>query len=200
MNEHPILSENERLAMRLADESTSRIVTLDGKTGEEIMEEHNIKKFNNQVDQYVEKLNEHAKRLEDYSKKIAENVEKIEIMPIGNYVLVKEFEENPFQRIVKDTNSGLILDLGGQRPQYKNTDNGQIEEEEAFIKVGVIQEVGPECRWCKPEDTIMYTKPSAVPVPFYKQGLILVNETRVLVTINEGLSERFEKIKKELKK
>jgi hypothetical protein len=41
----------------------------------------------------------------------------------------------------------------------------------------------------------MYTKPSAVPVPFYKQGLILVNETRVLVTINQGLTERFNKLK-----
>jgi hypothetical protein len=30
-----------------------------------------------------------------------------------------------------------------------DTDNGQIEEEEQFIKVGVIQEVGPECKWCQ---------------------------------------------------
>ena len=122
-------------------------------------------------------------------------IEKIEIMPIGNYVLVKQFDENPFQRIVR-SDSGLILDLGGQKPQYKNTDNGQIEEEESFILVGVIQEVGPECKWCMPGDTVMYTKPSAVPVPFYKQGLILVNETRILVTINEGLTDRFNKNKK----
>jgi hypothetical protein len=42
----------------------------------------------------------------------------------------------------------------------------------------------------------MYTKLSAVPVPFYKQGLILVNETRVLVTINENLTKRFNELKK----
>ena len=195
MEERPILTENEKLALRMAGDTTTRIMTMDGKTADDVIEERNVKNFNKQVDDYVEKLNQHATNLEEYSKKIAENVERIEIMPIGNYVLVKEFDENPFQRIVRDNKSGLILDLGGQKPQYKNTDNGEIEEEESFIKVGVIQEVGPECKWCKPTDTVMYTKPSAVPVPFYKQGLILVNETRVLVTINEGLTERFNKLK-----
>ena len=193
MEERPILSENEKIALRMAGDTTSRIMTLDGRTAEDIIEERNVKNFNKQVDDYVNKLNEHSTNLEEYANKVADNIDKIEIMPIGNYVLVKEFAENPFQRIVKDYKSGLILDLGGQKPQYKNTDNGEIEEEEQFIKVGVIQEVGPECKWCKPTDTIMYTKPSAVPVPFYKQGLILVNETRVLVTINEGLTERFKK-------
>lgn len=195
MENRPILSENEKIALMNGGESTSRIMTLDGKTAEDVIEEHNVKNFNEQVDKYVEKLNEHAANLDNYAKKVAENIETIEIMPIGNYVLVKEFAENPFQRIVRDSKSGLILDLGGQKPQYKNTDNGQIEEEENIIRQAVIQEVGPECKWCKPNDVIMYTKMSAVPVPFYKQGLVLVNETRVLVVINEGLSKRFEDIK-----
>jgi len=195
MEEHPILSENEKIALMTAGDTTSRIMTLDGRTAEDIIEERNINKFNEQVDDYVEKLNEHQKNLTDYAKKIADNVENIEIMPIANYVLVKEFIENPFQRIVRDSKSGLILDLGGQKPQYKNTDNGEIEEEENIIKVAVIQEIGPECKWCKPGDTIFYTKMSAVPVPFYKQGLVLVNENRVLAVVNEGLSKRFEKIK-----
>ena len=195
MEERPILSESEKIALMNAGETTSRIMTLDGKTAEDVIEERNVKNFNEQVDKYVEKLNEHAANLDDYAKKVAKNVETIEIMPIGNYVLVKEFAENPFQRIVRDSKSGLILDLGGQKPQYKNTDNGEIEEEENIIRQAVIQEVGPECKWCKPNDVIMYTKMSAVPVPFYKQGLVLVNETRVLVVINEGLTERFENIK-----
>jgi hypothetical protein len=37
----------------------------------------------------------------------------------------------------------------------------------------------------------MWTKTSEVPVPFFRQGLVLVNENRVIVTINEGLKERF---------
>ena len=195
MEERPILSENEKLALRMAGDTTSRIMTMDGVTADDVIEQRNVKNFNKQVDDYVEKLNEHSANLEKYAEKIAENVESIEIMPILNYVLVKEFEENPFQRIVKDSKSGIILDLGGQKPQYKNTDNGQIEEEENIIRVAVIQEVGPECKYCKPGDTVMYTKMSAVPVPFYKQGLVLVNETRVMVIVNEGLTERFNEIK-----
>ena len=193
MNEHPILSENEKIAMRVAGDTTSRIMTLDGRTSDDIIEERNVKHFNEQVDSLAEKFEKHATNLNEFAEKVNKNVENIEIMPIGNYVLCKQFEENPFQRIVRDSKSGLILDMGGMAPQYKNTDNGEIEEEEQFIKVGVIQEVGPDCKWCRPEDTIFFTKNSAVPVPFYKQNLQLVYENRVLAVVNEKLTERFSK-------
>ena len=189
MEEHPILNENERLAMRMAGESTTRVMTLDGKTADDIIKENNINNFNSQVDKYVDKFNEHTKKLEEYTDEISKNAEKIEIMPIGNYVLAKPFSENPFQRIVKKGN--IIIDTGGLAPEYKNTDNGEWEEEEQFIKVLVVVEVGPECKWVKPEDVIFATKPSLVPVPFYKQNLQLVCENRVLSIVNEGLSERF---------
>ena len=195
MNEHPILSENEKIAMRMAGESTSRIMTLDGRDAQDIIEERNVKKFNEEVDTLAEKFEKHSTNLQKFADEVNKNVENIEIMPIGNYVLIKQFEENPFQRIVRDSKSGLILDMGGMKPQYKNTDNGEIEEEEQFIKVGVIQEVGPECKWCEPSDTIFYTKNSAVPVPFYKQNLQLVCENRVLAVVNENLTERFKYIK-----
>lgn len=185
----PILSEKEKIAMMQGDPSL--IVSMDGKTAEDVIEERNVKNFNNQVNQYVERFEKHSTNLQEFAEKVNNNVNTIEIMPIANYLLVKQFEENPFQRIVRDSKSGLILDLGGMKPEYKNTDNGEIEEEEQFIKVGVIQEVGPECKWCIPGDTVFYTKPSAVPVPFYKQQLILVNENRILAVVNEGLSKRF---------
>ena len=193
MEEHPILSENEKIAMNVAGESTSRIMTLDGRTAQDIIEERNINNFNRQVDTYVEKLNEHSKQLDEYAQQVATNIEKIEIMPIGNYVLAREFKENPFQRIVRQ--GSIITDLGGMKPQYKNTDNGQIEEEEQFVKVLVVVEVGPECKWTKPDDVIFAAKPSLMPVPFYKQNLQLVNETRILSIVNEGLTERFNNIK-----
>lgn len=196
MENRPILNEKEKLAMQVAGESTTRVMAMDGTTADDVIKTRNINNFNNQVDRYVEKFEKHSTNLKEYAEKVNENIDNIEIMPIGNYVLVKQFEDNPFQRIVRDNTSGLILDLGGAKPEYKNTDNGQIEEEESFIKVGVVQEVGPECKYLQSGDTIMYTKPSAVPVPFYKQGLILVNETRALVTINSGLTERFTKLKK----
>ena len=195
MEQNPILSENEKLAMNVAGETTSRIMTLDGKTAKDVIEERNINKFNDMVDAYTEKFDEHFAKVEEFAKKVNENVNNIEIMPLGNYILVKQFEENPFQRIVKDAKTGIILDTGGLAPQYKNTDNGQIEEEESFILVGVVQEVGPECKYLKPGDAVFYPKPASIPVPFYKQKLIQVNETRVLAVVNELLTERFKNIK-----
>ena len=195
MENRPILSENEKIALMNAGDTTSRIMTLDGRTAEDVIEERNVKNFNNQVDQYVKKFEEHSTNLEKFAETINKNVEKIEIMPINNNLLVKVFSENPFQRIVRDSKSGLILDLGGQKPEYKNTDTGEIEEEENIIHVGVIQEVGPECKYSQRGDTILYVKHSEVPVPFYKQSLVMVNETRILAVVNEGLTERFNKIK-----
>ena len=190
---NPILSPNEKVAMNIADESVSPVMLMDGTTADDVIRERKINKHNDMVDKYVEKLNEHSAKVEDYAEQIAENIEKIEIMPINNYVLVKQFEENPFQRVVKQGN--IITDIGGLHPQYKNTDNGQIEEEEQFIKVGVIQEVGPECKWCKEGDIVFATKPSLVPLPFFKQNLYYLCETRVMAIVNEGLTERFKNAK-----
>jgi len=185
----------EKLAMDLAGESTTRIVALDGTTAEDVINKRNTEKLNDMIDQYSEKFEQRSTNIKEFANKINENVQNIEIMPLGNYVLVKQFDENPFQRIVRDSKSGLIIDTGGLAPEYKNTDNGEIEEEKPFILVGVVQEVGPECKYLQPGDAVFYTVPSAVPVPFYKQKLIQVNETRVLAVVNEFLTERFNKIK-----
>ena len=181
----------EKMAMDLAGESTTRIMALDGTTAEDVVEKRTIEKFNQQVDNWTEKFEKHSTNIKEFAEKVNSDVENIEIMPLGNYILVKQFDENPFQRIVRDSKSGLIIDTGGFAPEYKNTDNGQIEEEEQFIKVGVVQEVGPECKYLKPGDAVFYPKPASIPVPFYKQKLIQVNETRVLAVVNENLTERF---------
>ena len=119
--------------MQVAGESTSRVMTLDGTTADDIIEKRNVKNFNKEVDKFTEKIDKQFTDVEEFTKKVNENMANIEIMPIGNYVLVKQFKDNPFQRIVRDSKSGLILDMGGMAPQYKNTDNGEIEEEENVI-------------------------------------------------------------------
>ena len=70
MEERPILSENEKLALRIAGESTSRIMTMDGKTADDVIEERNVRKFNEQVDKYVEKFEKHSTNLEEFANKI----------------------------------------------------------------------------------------------------------------------------------
>ena len=54
--EHPILSENEKIAMHVAGESTSRVMTLDGTTADDVIEQRNVKKFNEEVDKFTEKI------------------------------------------------------------------------------------------------------------------------------------------------
>lgn len=193
-NNKPLLTENEKIAlvMNNAGDGQGLIMDMSGKTADEVMKDEMVNKFNDQVDMYVEKFNEHSKNLEKYVDNISKNVEEIEIMPLGNYILVKEFEQNPFQRIVRDS-SGLITDLGGMKPIFKNTDNGEIEEEELFIKVGVVQETGPECKYLQIGDTVFYSQPASIVVPFYKQGLVQICENRIIAVVNKGLSKRFNK-------
>lgn len=185
------LNSNEKFAREIVGlEADAKHFTMNGQSAEKLLEIEASTKFNQQVDEYVEKLDEHVSNIENYKKCIEDKMDGLEIMPILNYLLVKPFKENPFQRI-RTSKSGLIVDTGGAPIQYKNTDNGEFEEEENFIHVAVVIEAGKECKYVKEGDIIMYTKVSEVPIPFYKQGLAQVNETRVMVVINEKLKERF---------
>lgn len=189
------LSQNEKLARMVTGlETDAKHFVLNGESADEAMKRSASQKFNTKVDEYVEKFNKHADNLQEYAKNIKENMNNIEIKAVYNYALIKPFSENPFQRIVTNDH-GLILDLGGAKPTFKNHDNGEVEEEENFIHVGTVVDAGPKCEYLKEGDTVMWTRVSEVPVPFFRQGLVLVNEQRILVVINEGLTERFKQIK-----
>jgi hypothetical protein len=118
----------------------------------------------------------------------------VEIMPMYGYALIKPFEQNPFQKI-KTTKSGLITDLGGFAPTYKSNETGEIEEEQQFIKVGTVIEVGHKCEFLKPGDIVFYTIASECMVPFYKLGFVVVNENRIMAVVNEKLTERRNELK-----
>lgn len=187
------LSANEKLARKAVGlETNAKHFVLNGEKADETLRRDATEKFNTQVDEYVEKFNKHAENLGEYAKSVKENMNNLEIKAIYNYALIKPFSENPFQRIVT-TNTGLIVDLGGAKPTFKNPDNGNFEEEENLIHVGTVIDAGPKCEYLKEGDVVMWTKPSEVPVPFFRQGLVLVNENRIIVVINEGLTERFAK-------
>ena len=113
-----------------------------------------------------------------------------------NRILITLFDKNPFQRITT-SKSGIITDLGGLNPTYKNTDSGEIEEAKQQIIVGVIQEVGPDVKYAKPGDTIFLDRAATRPVPFYKQGFHCIAENQIIAIVNEGLEARFNSIKNE---
>lgn len=184
-------NSNEKLAREISGiEGEAKHFVVNGESAEQLLKREAATKFNQQVDDYVQKFEEHNNAIQEYAEQIAENAANLEIMPILDNVLVKPFAENPFQRI-KVTASGLITDLGGQKPVVKSNETGEFVEEEQMIHVGTILEAGKECKYAKEGDTIMWTKVSEVAVPFFKQGLVLVPEKRIMVIINEGLKERF---------
>lgn len=188
-----IQTQNEKLAKAITGlESGGLQFAVNAQSLEDLAKTEAASKFNNQVDEYVEKLDKHAQLLEQYKELLASDLSKIELKPLYEGILIKPFEENPFQRIKKEGN--IIVDLGGQRPVYKSHETGEYEEEEQFIHVGTVIEAGPMAKYIQEGDVVMWRKPSETPIPFYKQGFVLVNEHSIIAVANEGLTERFKNL------
>lgn len=190
------LTENERIAQSVTGlETDGTNFNMAEGSIDSILQKEKQGKFNDMVDSYVDKLDAHTKAFKESTEKLSSyDVTKLQIKPSFNRILVTLFNKNPFQRIVT-SKSGIITDLGGLNPTYKNTDSGEIEEAEQVIIVGVVQEVGPDVKYVKPGDTIFLDKGSARPVPFFRQGLHCLGEQQVIAIVNEGLDDRFREIK-----
>ena len=158
----------------------------------DLYEKEKARKFNDQVDEYADRFEKHVEDLKQAAEDLGD-IENIEIKPMFNRILISPFKQNPFQRIKVE--NGIITDMGGLAPQFKNMDNGRIEEMEQMIITGTVQEVGPEVKYIVPGDVVMYRKETAMPVPFFKQGLMCLAETQIIAVVNEGLETRFNNIK-----
>ena len=184
------LNSTEKLAlMTTGIEGDGEHFIINGETADKVLHREKQMKFNDKVDEYVDKFEKHNKAMEDYTKAISEDINGLEIMPMFSYALIKPFEQNPFQQ-VKVSKSGLITDLGGYAPEYKSNETGEVEEEKQFIKVGTVIETGHKCEFLKPGDVVFYTIASECMVPFFKQGFVVVAEQRILAVVNEKLTER----------
>ena len=172
-------------------ESEGKMFAMDKESIDNITKTQAINKFNEQVDEYTKRFDEYNNAIEEEAKNI--DISKLEIKPYGFYLLIKPFAQNPFQRIKKEGN--IITDLGGLVPLYKSNETGQIEEEDAYIHVGTVIEIGPDVKYVRQGDAVMWTAPTELPIPFYKQGLVTVVEQNIKAIINVGLEERFKEIK-----
>ena len=111
--------------------------------------------FNEQVDNYLDKFEKHSQDLENYAKNLSEDLNGLEVMPLYGYVLIEPFRQNPFQKL-KVSESGFIMDNGGRASEYKSEEDGEIHEEQQFIKVGTVIETGHKCEFIQPGDIVMY--------------------------------------------
>lgn len=183
------LNGKEKLAQVVNGmESTGTPIVVNGKSADIILAEEKKGRFNTQVDEYIDKFEKHNKALENYAEELSKDINGLEILPMGSYALIKPFESNPFQRVKVE--SGIITDLGGYTPTYKSHEDGQIHEEEQFIHVGTVIDTGWKCEFLKAGDVVFYTTASEAMVPFFKQGFVVVAESRIMAVVNEKLTER----------
>lgn len=183
-------TENEKIANSMYDGSYDNINFNNAKNIEEIITEEKKRKFNDEVDKRAQELEEQKKQIEKYQEDLQDSIDKVEIKPLFNRVLVKPFACNPFQRISID--NGIITDIGGMNPNIQfNQITGQYEERDQQIVVATVVEVGPECKYIQVGDTVFYLRHLPTPVPFFKQGFWTLKEDNIIAVVNEGLSERF---------
>lgn len=182
---------NEKLSDVITGIETNATTFSNENVANEQLNDADIAKFNNEVDRITEKMSKYVDEVKQSKQGLNGGAE---IIPMRDYLLVEPFKTNPFQQIVKDYKTGIVLDLGGYTPEWKSNDTGEIEEAEQWMRVATVIETGPECKFIKPGDAIFYSKPSEVTIPFYKHGFCVVQEARVFAVVNEGLTERKNKI------
>ncbi len=155
------------------------------------LNEQNLDIFNQAVEEKVQEYTDKISKTMKTSEQILEKQNVIDLMPIGSYILVKPYDENPYNKIVVNE-SGLTLDAGLQ-PTFKNPDSGEDEFLNNVMKVGTVMEVGPEVKYVIPGDDVYFKKSNMVPIPFFKTGLIVLHEAGIMVVLNEKVSKRWEK-------
>lgn len=183
------LSSKEKFSRTVMGVDTEASFNANDAVEADMVKAEKVAKFNEQVDAMENKLNSYMKSVEEQSINLAQELEGVDILPMFNYALIRPFEHNPFQRIKVE--SGIIVDAGGLAPEYKNQENGNIEEEKELVKVGMVVETGHTCQFLKPGDLVFYNDMmSAVNVPFYRLGLVAVNEQRIIAVVNSDLAKR----------
>lgn len=173
----------------LGADTNAQTMILDEKYFDEKTKREQSSKIEQDINDVKEKYEKHLAQLEEDTKQIQGDFNKLEIMPLTSYVLIKPFESNPFQKIHKNE-SGLIIDSGGIAPSFKSQETGDMIDANQYIKVGLVTEVGTECKFLKPGDVVFYNIASEVQVPFFKFGFVIVAEQRILAVVNEGLTDR----------
>lgn len=188
------LTENEKYAANIATDPNSVMINMSENTIDNIIEKENSIKFNNQVEVYNEQLEKNNREFNESVEEVQYDINRAEIKPMFSRLIVKPFKQNPFQQMT--VKNGLIVDTGGYTPHAQlNPMTGKYEEQKQFIVTGCVVEVGPDTKYLQEGDVVYYRIDTAVPVPFFRQGFISIDEKQIIAVVNEGLTERFNNIK-----
>lgn len=159
-----------------------------------LIQKERTNKFNNEVEVYNAQLEANHEKFKESQSQVAYDIERAEIKPMFARILIKPFKINPFQKM--EVKGGVIVDAGGYTPHAEvNPVTGKYEEQKQFIITGCVVDIGPEVKYLQEGDVVYYRVDTAVPVPFFKQGLVSINENQVIAVVAENLSSRFSDIK-----
>lgn len=188
-------TEQEKIAREmLGTNSNFTSVNMRENSIDALVEKEKSRKFNSEVEKYNEQLEKNNKDFNESQEKVKYDINKAEIKPMFNRLLIQPFKVNPFQQMKVE--KGLIIDTGGYTPHTQlNEQTGRYEEQKQFIVTGYVMEVGPEVKYLKEGDVIYYRVDTAVPVPFFKQGFVSLAESQIIAVVNEGLQDRFNNVK-----
>ncbi len=188
------LTETEKYAANITTDPNAVMINMNENTINNMIEKENSIKFNNQVEAYNVQLEKNNADFNESVEGVQYDINRAEIRPMFSRVLVKPFKQNPFQQM--KVKNGLIIDAGGYTPHAElNPMTGKYEEQKQFIVTGCVVEVGPDTKYLQEGDVIYYRVDTVVPVPFFKQGFVSIDEKQVIAVVNEGLTERFNNIK-----
>ena len=189
------LTEKERIVINaLGTDSDGASINMGERSVDDLIQKEKSNKFNDEIEKYNVQLETNHKKFEESQNNVTYDINRAEIKPMFARILVKPFKVNPFQKM--EVKGNIIVDAGGYTPHAEiNPTTGKYEEQKQFIMIGCVIDIGPETKYLQEGDVVYYRIDTAVPVPFFKQGLISVNETQVIAVVAENLSSRFSDIK-----
>lgn len=180
------MSEQEKFAAKHVVSENGSMFTVK----EADLDKEKIAKFNDEVERYQEMLEENNRKTEEVQKDTGFDFTKLDIRPLYTRLLIKPYDQNPFQKL--EMKNGIITDTGGYTPHYEiNPQTGKYEIQQAFILTGCVVEVGPKTKYVKPGDVVFYRRDTAVPVPYFKLGMVSIDENQVISVVATDLEERF---------
>lgn len=187
-------TDNESIARVVSEVNDFKAFNMQENSIDALLEKEKAAKFNAEVEKANEQFEAKGKDFEESKEKIDYDITKAEIKPMFSRVLLQPFKVNPFQKM--EVKNGIIVDAGGYSPRTDfNPVTGKYEEMPEFMSTGCVIETGPDVKYLKEGDCVFYRRDTAVPVPFFKGGFVSLDEKQIVAVVNEGLQERFNKIK-----
>ena len=105
------------------------------------------------------------------------------IVPVGNRVVLKPYEKNPYRVRLMESESGLLVGDFESASLFKNPDSGEVEESEKGIWCCEVIAVGADCKSVNVGDDVYINFMFAAPIPFGGKGYYSIGESNIICAI-----------------